>query len=590
MVKVFVCCLAAVVLAAGCSGDNANEAEPASTSTSQGEIADGPPVVELGGDLLAEVAGVGQIHQGFAVFGDGEPAVTATKAGLLPEVDGVLGAGPGLTGEVGAPFTGALQVRLEVPAPPTNDAIPVVIHRDAAGDMTLEPALWDPGTSEMVVWATTFSDRWGAWFDPRNWAEEVAQIGQGTFDFVADFVSGRTDPPACGNNPPAWGAITPHEASSVHVCGQANPAEDGAERIELFLKSNRRTAQIISVPSLPTDYLWTENVPDSLRPTLTAVAGGVDPENGTVLLGTYAMSLGYRQPDQDVSFDVVSYQSNRLVVLNPALALLGNLPLEGTLGAAAAVAKCHAEASGIDVTRLDALPDDARLDAETLEGILRCAFEVLQQPELAFDTVRTIAGTVGAEDAAGLERVHAALKSFAPTVTRIASGLAIGSVLTNLWDGVFDNVADGRISLALTAPITEFDRDDAATRWVALDQQCRGQTTGIDQRACDERDALTVQIWVEAQTAFFKAWQTSDLATGEQLSTEAVRSDPAFGTAVLFERRPQEGSLDCADDYAAEGFICYETVQTSDGNQFDVYLEFDILGGYVLLARWAPDV
>lgn len=207
------------------------------------QAADVDPVVPAAGRVLAEVEGVGEVLEGTAVFGAGDPKVRAAKAGPVPDMEGLLAAGPGLTAEVGSRFTGALQVRLDVPKPPTDDAIPVAVHRGTGGRVRIEPALWAPAASQMVVWATSFSDRWGAWSDPRNWAEEVSQAGQGAFDFVADFLTGRTDPPACRKDPPGWASVTTNEVSSLHVCPQSNPAADGTERFELFLKSNRQTAQ-----------------------------------------------------------------------------------------------------------------------------------------------------------------------------------------------------------------------------------------------------------------------------------------------------------------------------------------------------------
>jgi hypothetical protein len=326
--------------------------------------------------------------------------------------------------------------------------VPVALHRDHDGRVHVEPALWDPRSSQVVVWADSFSDRWGAWYDPRNWVEEVVQAGQGAFDFAADFVTGRTDPPPCRADPPGWSAVAAHEASSLHVCAQSNPAADGTARLEVLVKSNRRTAQLVQVPAVTKDYVWTENLPDTWRRLLTGLAG-VDPGTNTVLLGTLSMSVGFRQPDRPVDFDMRAYQTPRIITANPVFALLGNLPVEATLGELAAVAKCHAEASGVDVTRLDAVPDDTRPGVAFAEGVVRCAFEVLQHPELAVGVAREVAGAVGVRDGALLAKVEANLRAVAPTAARLASALAVGSTLTNVWDGIFDNLADGRISVRL---------------------------------------------------------------------------------------------------------------------------------------------
>jgi hypothetical protein len=585
-----VLCLVAVLVAA-CSGGDGSDEGRSSTTT---QAADAAPVVPAGGRVLAEVEGVGEVRAGFADFGAGGPKVRAAKAGPVPKVEGLLAAGPGLTAKVGKPFTGALQVRLDVPKPPTDAAVPGAVYRGADGRVSFEPALWDPATSQVVVWATSFSDRWGAWFDPLNWAEGVVKAGQGAFDFVADFLTGRTDPPACRKDPPApsWASVATSELSSLHVCPQANPAKDGTERFELFLTSNRRTAQLVTIPS-PTvkkDYVWAENSPDSYQRLLTSLAG-VDPGSNTTLLGTYSMSLGFRRPKQSLNVEVLAGQTWPIIIVNPLLALLGNLPLEGAIGVTAAAAKCHAEASGIDLTRLDPIPDDTRPDVKFLEAMVRCALEVLQQPDLAFGVVRETAAAAGVRDSAGLAKVKTALRALESTVDRIVPALAqfAGSALTNAWDGVFDNLADGRITITMVPPTPPFDPEAAAARWLRFDVQCRGQTTGIDEAACDRRDALTDRIWREARSAFFRAWTQGDLATGERLSTDAVRTDPGFSTAKLFDLRPTEKQLDCRDPQT-EGFACYVSVTRAAGQKFDVYLTFDMQLGYMLLKSWRPDV
>lgn len=588
MRRVIVLCLVAVLVAA-CSGSGGSDEARSSTTTTQAAAVD--PVVPAAGRVLAEVKGVGQVLQGSAVFRAGDPKVRAAKARPVPDLEGLLVAGPGLTAEVGSRFTGALQVRLDVPKPPTDSAVPVVVHRGADGRVSIEPALWDPGTSQMVVRASSFSDRWGGWVDPRNWAEEVVQGGQGAFDFVADFVTGRTDQPACRKDPPGWASVATSEVSSLHVCEQSNPATDGTERFELFLKSNRQTVQLVTIPTVELDYVWAEHLPDGDRRLLTALAG-VDPGSNTLLLGANAMSLGFRRPPvKSESFDVLAYQGvPRIIIVNPVFAFLGDLLLEELMGVMAAVAKCQAEAAGINVARLDRTPDDTRLDANFLESMVRCAFGVIQHPDLAVDVVREVAAKIGVRDSAGLSKVETALHSLAPTANRIANGLdRVGPALTNLWDNVFDNLADGRITVTLTAPPPAFDRDEAAARWVRLDEQCRGQTTGIDQAACDRRDALTAMIWPKTRSAFFRAWQRGDLATGERLSTDGVRTDPGFSTAKLFDLRPTEQQLDCRN-WRVEGFACYVTVRRASGQEFDVYLTFDMQLGYVLLKSWRPDV
>lgn len=446
-------CIAAASLAASCSWGDDDGVRSSPTTTAEAaepdETVDADPVVPADGDVLVEVEGVGEILEGFAVFETDTPDVEASEAGSVPDLDGVLAEGPGLVGEVETPFTGALQVRLGVPEPPTDDAIPVAVHRDSDGRVSIEPALWDPGTSQMVVWVTSLSDRWGAWFDPRNWTEEVVQVEQGSSGFVADFVTGRTDPPACRDDPPGWATVSANEASSLHVCAQGSPADDGSERFELLLTSNRRAAQLVMVPSPATDYVLTENMPDDRRQLLTSLAGA-DANTSVTLLGALSMSVGFRQPEQGFDVEMLAYETPRIIAANQVFALLGNLPLDGTLAALAAVSQCHSEASGIDITRFDAVPDGDPPDADLLDGVVRCAFEALQHPELAFGVVQEVAGEIGMTDAAVLDDIDVALRALAPTAERIASGVAIGSTLTNLRDGILGNLADGHVTVSLT--------------------------------------------------------------------------------------------------------------------------------------------
>lgn len=554
--RVSVLCVVAALLAA-CSGGGSDKA------------AEVDRVVPAQGDVLAEVDGVGQILEGFAVFGTDDPKVTASEAGAVPNVEGVLRAGPGLDAEVATPFRGALQMRLDVPEPPTENAIPVAVHRGVDGRMSIEPALWDPAASQMVVWATLFSDRWGAWFDPRNWIEEVVQVGQGGFDFVTDFITGRTDPPGCRNDRPAWASIAINEVSSLHVCAQSNPADDRTERFELFLKSNRRTAQLVTIPSVTKDYVWAENLSDDYRRVLTSLAG-VDGATNTTLLGTYAMSVGFRQPKQNVDFDVLAYQTSRIIVANPVFALLGNLPLEGTLGAMAAVAKCHAEASGIDITRFDLVPDDTRPDVGFLERMVRCAFETLQHPELAVGVVQEVAGAIGLSNFSGLDKVNGALRSLAPTAARIASGLAIGSALTNLGDGIFDNLADGRITIRLAGSTTP-TKSAPGEYSVSLDHPAWGPVRLVTRQPSSdgtERDTASISV-IDARGAVrwsFEVvlYELAPTGTSPNASDEAETVPIDALGHVFIDYNPGRYNGVIILRPTSSGFNDFETLPTAD--------------------------
>jgi hypothetical protein len=92
--RIVVLCLVAV-LATACSGGGGSDEVRSPTTTTQ--AADVDRVVPAAGRVLAEVKGVGQVLEGSAVFRAGGPKVRAAKAGLVPDVEGLLAAGPGLS-------------------------------------------------------------------------------------------------------------------------------------------------------------------------------------------------------------------------------------------------------------------------------------------------------------------------------------------------------------------------------------------------------------------------------------------------------------------------------------------------------------
>jgi hypothetical protein len=433
---------------AACSGSDEPSAVIAAPSTTEAPAPApaGPPLIEVAGEVLAEVPEVGTVASGLARFD--ELDVTAEEAGPAPERDGVLATGPGLAVTADGSFEGDLQVRLALPDPPSEEAMPVALHRSGDGTVTVEPVLWDPGASQAVLWTDTFSDRWGAWLDPRTWFEEVVQVGEGAVSFVANTITGRTEPPECRDDAPVWASVRTSEAASLHVCLQTSPADDGTERAELYLASNRRTAQVVTVPA-DRDDLWTDYLSEEARRLVTALAG-VDPDTSTVVLGGSKMSLSFQQPVVSSEVELMTYLTTPLAVANPISALLGNLPVGAPLAALAAVASCHAEVSGIDLTRFDLTPAEPARGTELAGQLLTCALDVLAEPELAMGVVREVAGAVGLSDAASLERIDSWLHQIAPTASKVAKGLAVGVALTSVWDAVFDNLADGRATVSLT--------------------------------------------------------------------------------------------------------------------------------------------
>jgi hypothetical protein len=413
--------------------------------------------VEPTGDLVADVADVGAVYGG-TVTNVGDLHVTASEAHNTPASPpvGVTDVGPGLHVEVDGAPQGRLELRLRLPTEPDGGAIPGVLHVHDDGTVTVQPGLFDPVSNEIVLWVSEFSDFFGGWWNPANWVEEVFQVGQGAWDAVADWMTGRTDPPPCGDAPP-WARVQTSELSSVHVCLQANPADDGTERAELFVKSNRNTAQLITLPA-GADYVWVENQPDWMRGPLVEGfnVGNADPVDGdthVVLLGGQSMSVGFRQPEVSTSVDMLAYRTWPMVIINPVLGLLGGIEGNRAEAMMLAVQACVHDVAGIEIARLDIWPAayDSRLDF--VGSMAKCAFELAQHPDIAiagFDEMLRGAGLSAADRNRVLARLRTGLDQVEATAGRLAKALIVGAVTTNAWDNAFDTLADGRITVAFT--------------------------------------------------------------------------------------------------------------------------------------------
>ncbi|MCO8127494.1 hypothetical protein NHL50_09770 [Acidimicrobiia bacterium EGI L10123] len=459
---------AIAVAASACSNGDDDEQTQRNEATVEAEPAaalvddDGPFAPT--GDQIVDVDAVGALYSGNVA--DVPDGITATAAPEPDPVEGILAAGPGMHVEVPGPFTGTFEIHLAIADPPTDTAIPGILHQRHDGTYVLEPGLWNPDTGTVIAGATSFSTRWAVWYDAAQWVTDAAATAAqgavtvvgGGIDFVADFVTGRTDPPPCRNDPPSWATTTFTEAASVHVCSQSN--DDGAtSRTELFLKSNRRTAQVVTVAS-GHDYLWAQDQDSDAHRKVLAWAARVEPGSNLVLLGEHEMSIGFRRPAFTMAFDTRAYQTWTLIVANPILAALGNLPAKTGTALAVSLAsyRCAQEISGIDVFSVDITPNDLGPAPEAIGKAVRCGFELIQEPELVGGIAREALGALGitGRDArAVLGQVDDAAAKLAPTAARIAAALAGGSVLTNSFDGLFDNAAEGLITTTMTGTLSE---------------------------------------------------------------------------------------------------------------------------------------
>jgi hypothetical protein len=402
---------------------------------------------------LADLPGIGTVRTG-TTYGLTPSDVTVARVSapaLLPT--GMLAAADGLAVTVQGTFDGRLELTLALPPQPDQTAIPGVLHIDDQGVAHVEPGIWDPTAGTITVTANTFSNRFGGWWNPLNWAETVANTVAttvtGVFDAAVHWVTGRTSPPACANNPPNWATKTTNELSSVHVCLQANAAPDGTPRVEVFLKSNRNTLQLITVPA-GVDYIWVEDEPDWIRPILARAAGGQPTD--ILLPGGKSMSYGYRQPYVTDDYDTLSYLTRRMIVINQLMSLIGGVDTDVTLAIVSAAYSCASHFAGFDPVHGDIIPQGFDDTDGFYQATLKCALDLARSPDLAvstLDLLMTNAGISAADRKAFLSRIPAALEHIGPTLAKIAEVLNVASVSVAAWDNIFDNAADGRLTIHL---------------------------------------------------------------------------------------------------------------------------------------------
>jgi hypothetical protein len=290
----------------------------------------------------------------------------------LPETS--LSPGVGVDVSVSGSVTEPVTVRLHLADRPSSDAMPMAWHVAGDGMVVMVTGMWDEGAGELVVTTTDFSGLIPDWLNPVDW------IG-GAIDMVADAITGRTDPPGCGEAPPEWASYAPPGGTgTVHSCFQSNIDSGSAEaRAELFFKSNRRTFQVVTIP--PTRaYVWVEGQPDWVRPVLAWLTGSNNNTN-VLLPGGQSMSYGFAQPVYSTTAYIDVYPTPGTILLDGLFATLGILTGASTsdlTASAVAVHTCILGSYGVDATRLDLL---ANLDLDTfLSGMLKCSLETRWTP------------------------------------------------------------------------------------------------------------------------------------------------------------------------------------------------------------------
>lgn len=292
----------------------------------------------------------------------------------------------------------------------------IVVDHDDSGGVTVDPLHWGAAGSGR-------RPRFGGWLSAVWWLEKLDHA-------ATNYATGRTDPPPCRKDAPSWASVTSHELSSLHVCPQKNTSKEGVERAEVFLKSNRRTAQFVTVPAWR-DYLWVESQPPAVRELLTAEVGGN--RNDVLLLGGGEMSRGSRQPFLDESSDVPAYQNGFIGMVNQVGAMTGGVTGGDLLGVAISALECVREAALDDTT-------------------IKCILTLLENPDLAVagfdDLLRGVnLGVVERDQFLGV--VRKGLDRFAPSAKALVKALAFTEAVSNTWDAIWDNLADGRLTLSL---------------------------------------------------------------------------------------------------------------------------------------------
>lgn len=409
------------------------------------------PLIPPSGDLVGDVVGAGAVHRGDArVFPNLEISEVEPPVDL-PE--GLLAVGTGIQVAEQTEVDGAVEIRLDLPPAPNTDALPGALRVLDDGSMEMVPGLWDSETNQVVVHADAFSGWFGGWWNPLNWIEEA-------IDFAVDWVTGRTDPPECLSEGPFWSTYQRIELNQVHVCRQANLRDDGVERAEILLKSNRRTTQLIDLPQ-GAEYTWVEDQSDWLRDFLVGTIAGEDPESVVFLSGSKQMSIGFQRPDESVDLEVRSRMNGRILLLNVVTALLG-AKLEDIQPLLPIAEQCL-KSTGLDVLALDFTVNG--VDAKSvLEETIKCFIQILQDPDLAASTLEAALDLAGLPAGSRSDIVSSArdsLKRIGPLVRKLLKWIEALSLTVTAWDLFKDSQAESRLAWRLRGVVpTNVDRPD----------------------------------------------------------------------------------------------------------------------------------
>ena len=231
---------------------------------------------------------------------DVEGLVVEPVAGDVPVPVGFNPAGPPV--DIHVPdgvVVGPVMVSVPGLAPP-SDAIPLLMHRNDAGGWESIPAVFAAGRYEAEV--LSFSWYWPGWADTSaDWVGSTAgkavdAVGKVVGDGLNWIVGRTSQPEPCGSDPYPWvtSSGSPPDGA-FHVCLEQNPTEDGSERVDVKIKSNRAFAMWVVVPRAGADFVWVEGSSwDLVGPVLNAFTAG---PSERVLLGPgRTLTVGYQRP------------------------------------------------------------------------------------------------------------------------------------------------------------------------------------------------------------------------------------------------------------------------------------------------------
>ena len=562
--------LALSLLASGCAGSNGESAQSANSEDAQtagsSSGSDGYTVSPTG-TLAAMVDGGAAIYSVFSSEFDGRSAEPISWQGSSP--DGVLAVGQGVSITGPSLVEGLVELRLPLPPQPSQDAIPAAIHVRDDGRFVATPGIWDEQTGELVVWTTEFSDWFGAWWDPPQWLETVVGVPGGAIDFVADWMTGRTDPPPCNSDPPSWAMITHRELASVHPCHQGNISELGEQRTEIYLKSNRSTSQLIQMPR-DAQYLWLQEWDVDLNQTFAQLLGG---EPGHVLLaGGKAMSAGYVQPAMNEERRGRAYLTWRVMALNALAGIIGASLTEDLVPIGLAVAKCVQSIIGFNPLQLDVVPAGHESLSETIGAITECGLELLANSadlvlvaEEALDSV----GLRGSDR----RRLLSIAESSADRIKPLAQQLSKVRLGAQAWDSLFDKIADGSIVLSLEGdPFAAGESDEGSSP--------------ASEPMCPENAAVVFEATYDGTAGFVRVCGNDAgglllVATGAGGSFAAdVCATHENPSGEVFALEGETEDFGISLDWNGEGIVSEFVVRGDDGSVVD--------GGYLRNAELSP--